>query len=139
HPVLQIVLEPRYLQRNPYLAFNANVQEVSKVQFEAKVYPISQARTASYWGRLYRPDPSRPMHEGTFTSACGLHIFGGTGLTPGHVGNVFICEPAQNLVQRQVFRPEGASFRTDTPYSGREFLASPDVHFRPVFLGAGPD
>ena len=78
-------------------------------------------------------------HSGTFTSACGVLVFGGAGLAPEHDGNVFICEPAQNLVQRQVFRPEGASLRSDPPYRGREFLASTDTWFRPVFLGNGPD
>src|SRR5688572_53389 len=138
-PVLHTVLEPRDLKRNPHLAFNSTVQEVSKVQHEAKVFPISQSKTASYWNQLFKPDPNRVPHAGTFTSACGLHIFGGTGLTPAHVGNVFICEPAQNLVQRQVFRPEGASFRTEMPYSSSEFLASTDTMFRPVSLGTGPD
>jgi putative membrane-bound dehydrogenase-like protein len=138
-PVLHIVLGPRDLKRNRYLAFNSTVQEVSKVQSEAKVFPISQTKTASYWNQLYKPNPSRVPHAGTFTSACGIHIFGGVGLAPEHIGNVFICEPAQNLVQRQVFRPEGASFRTAPPYAGREFLASTDPMFRPVSLGTGPD
>jgi putative heme-binding domain-containing protein len=55
------------------------------------------------------------------------------------VGNVFICEPAQNLVQRQVFRAEGASLRSDVPHPGKEFLASTDTWFRPVFVHSGPD
>ncbi|MBI4626480.1 MAG: c-type cytochrome [Verrucomicrobia bacterium] len=138
-PVMHTVLEPHHLKRNPYLAFNASIHAVSKVQAEAKVFPISQAKTASYWGQMFRPDPKRVGHEGTFTSACGHHIFGGTALTPEHVGNFFICEPAQNLIQRQVMRPDGASFISEVPYTGREFLASPDIGFRPVYLRNGPD
>lgn len=138
-PVMHTVLEPRFPKRNPYLAFNASLQEVSKVQHEAKVFPISRATVTTHWGDIYRPKAGRLPHDGTFTSACGHLIFGGTALTPEHMGNFFICEPAQNLIQRQVMRPDGASFRSDPPYKGREFLASTDIAFRPVFLGTGPD
>jgi putative membrane-bound dehydrogenase-like protein len=139
HPIMHTVLEPRQLERNPYLAFNQTRQEVSKVQAEAKVWPISQAHVTTFWADIYRPNPDRLSHDGTFTCACGHHIFGGTALTSAHVGNFFICEPAQNLVQRQVMRPEGASFRSELPYTGTEFLASTDISFRPVSLGTGPD
>ncbi len=135
HPVLQIVLEPWHLRRNPHLAFSDSMQEVSKVEAEAKVFPISRAViTAEYIPKLMAAP-----HTGTFTSACGLVVFNGTALTPAHVGNVFICEPAQNLVQRQVFRSEGASLRSTPAETGKEFLASTDVWFRPVFLANGPD
>jgi putative membrane-bound dehydrogenase-like protein len=135
HPVLQVVLEPWQLRRNPNLAFTETVQEVSKVEAEAKVFPISKAViTADFIPKLMAAP-----HAGTFTSACGVFVFGGTALAPEHVGNVFVCEPAQNLVQRQVFRSAGASLRSEVPYKGKEFLASTDVWFRPVFLGSGPD
>ena len=134
-PILHVVLEPWHL-RNPHFAFSETMQEVSKVQAEAKVLPISRASiTADFIPKLMATP-----HTGTFTSACGLTIFGGTGLTPGHVGDAFICEPAQNIVQRQTLRPEGASFRADARWEGGgEFLASTDVWFRPVFAAGGPD
>ena len=135
HPVMQIMLEPAQLARNPHLSFSESVQEVSKVQAEAAVFPISRATITAD----FIPSLMAAPHAGTFTSASGVFIFGGTGLTPEHSGNVFICESAQNLVQRQVLRPEGAAFRSDPPAAGKEFLASTDVWFRPVFLGEGPD
>ena len=135
HPVMQVMLEPWHLSRNPHFAFADVTQEVSKVEAEAKVFPISRASVTADFMPRFMGAP----HSGTFTSACGVHVFGGTGLTPAHDGNVFICEPAQNLVQRQTFRAEGASLRSDPPYRGKEFLASTDSWFRPVFLGSGPD
>jgi putative membrane-bound dehydrogenase-like protein len=135
HPVLEVMLEPWQLARNPHLAFSEMTQEVSKVEAEAKVFPISRVSiTADFMPALM----GKP-HAGTFTSACGVFVFMGDGLTPEHTGNVFICEPAQNMVQRQIMRPEGSSFRSDPPQKGKEFLASTDVWFRPVFLGQGPD
>ena len=139
HPVLHTVLEPPLLARNPHLAFNLTAQEVSKVQHEAKVFPISRSTVTTYWADIFQPKADRISHSGTVTSACSPLVFNGSGLAPQHVGNVFFCEPAQNLVQRQVFQPAGASFRSATPYSGREFLASTDIGFRPVFMGNGPD
>ena len=135
HPVMQVMLEPAQLARNPHLSFSESVQEVSRVQAEAKVFPISRATISAD----FIPSLMAAPHAGTFTSASGVLVFGGTGLRPEHAGNVFICESAQNLVQRQVLRPDGASFRSDPPAGGQEFLATTDVWFRPVFLGEGPD
>lgn len=135
HPVLQIMLEPWHLARNPQLGFSETTQEVSKVEAQAKVYRLSDAAISAD----YIPSLMGTPHAGTFTSACGLLVFGGDALGAGFVGNAFICEPAQNLIQRQVFRPEGASWRSEAVPAGREFLATTDVWFRPVFLGEGPD
>ncbi len=135
HPVQQIVLEPWHLRRNPQLAFAETMQAVSKVEAEARVWPISGASVSAD----FIPGLMAAPHAGTFTSACGLLVFGGTALPESYAGNVFICEPAQNLVQRQVLRGEGASFRSAPVAGAREFLASADPWFRPVFLGHGPD
>ena len=135
HPVMQVVLDPADLRRNPHLAFAETVQNVSKVEAEAKVWPLSRASvTADFMPALM----SKP-HAGTFTSACGTLIFGGPGLGAERAGSVFVAEPAQNLVQRQVLREEGATFRSEVARAGTEFLATDDVWFRPVFLAEGPD
>lgn len=135
HPVMQIIMEPWYLQRNPDLLFNETVENVSRVEAEAVVYPISKAVTTAD----YIPKLIGRSHAGTFTAASGLVVFYGTGLTPAHRGNIFICESAQNLVQRQVVREHGSSFRSEIAEPNREFLASTDEWFRPVFAQHGPE
>lgn len=135
HPVLQVMLEPWVLARNPQLAVADLVQEVSRVESEAKVFPLSGASVSAD----YIPKLMSAPHSGTFTSACGVLVFGGTALGAAGLESVFVCEPAQNLIQRQVLRPAGASFRAEPATPGREFVASSDVWFRPVFLGEGPD
>ena len=135
HPVQHIVMEPWQLQRNENLLFTETVQNVSKVDAEARVFPISNASTSAD----FIPTLIGRSHTGTFTSASGLLIFNGTGLTSDHKGNAFICESAQNLVQRQVVHPKGVSFRSELVYEGKDFLASTDEWFRPVFLGHGPE
>lgn len=135
HPVMQIVMEPWHLRRNPDLLFNETVENVSPVEADAVVYPISKAVTTAD----YIPKLIGRSHAGTFTAASGLVAFYGSGLTPAHRGNIFICESAQNLVQRQVVQAQGPSFRSGIAEPGSEFLASTDEWFRPVFAQYGPE
>ena len=53
--------------------------------------------------------------------------------------SIFICESAQNLVQRQIRSSNGVTFTSRPARAGREFLASRDQWFRPVFATNGPD
>jgi len=134
HPLQHVVIEPWYLGRNPQVIFNRTVQDVAKAEADATVYPISKAVTTAD----FIPKLMGLSHKGTFTSACGPVIYYGTALEEIHMGNVFVCEPAQNLVQRQIISPENVSFRSVPAYENREFLASADSWFNPVFLGNGP-
>ncbi len=134
HPLQHVVLEPWYLERNPHLLFNQTIQDVASSEAAATVYPISQSVTTAD----FIPKLMGRSHKGTFTSACGPVIYNGTALKDEHLGNAFICEPAQNLVQRQVISPENVSFRSSPAYENREFLASADSWFNPVFLSHGP-
>ncbi|NND08494.1 MAG: c-type cytochrome, partial [Saprospiraceae bacterium] len=135
HPVQHIVMEPWFLNRNELLRFSESVHNVSPVQAEAVVYPISgSAITADFMPRLIGRS-----HQGTFTSASSVFIFQDRNtLGADHYGNVFICESAQNLVQRQIMKNDGVTFSSSIAEKGKEFLASQDQWFRPVFLGHGP-
>ena len=135
HPVWHVVLEPRYLQRNPHLAFSETVQEVSAVGAHAAVWPISVDMTTA----SFIPGLMGTPHAGTFTAASGVHIHRGDALPEGHRGSIFICESAQNLVQRQLRAPNGVTFTSRPAQVGRDFLVSRDQWFRPVFAANGPD
>jgi putative membrane-bound dehydrogenase-like protein len=135
HPVMHVVLEPRYLKRNPHLAFSSTVHEVSTVGAQAAVWPISADMTTA----SYHPSLMSTPHAGTFTAASGVHIHRGDALPPGAGDSIFICESAQNLVQRQIRSSNGVTFTSRPARIGREFLASRDQWFRPVFAANGPD
>jgi putative membrane-bound dehydrogenase-like protein len=135
HPVWHVVLEPRYLKRNPHLAFSGTVQEVSTVGAQAAVWPISADMTTA----SFHPSLMSTPHAGTFTAASGVHIHRGDALPDDRGDSIFICESAQNLVQRQIRSPSGVSFTSRPARTGREFLASRDSWFRPVFAANGPD
>ena len=124
NPLMHVVLTPALLKRNPRFAFTQTVENV--VPIAGKVYPLSPDTTAA----SFIPSLINRQHSGTYTSASGICIRG---------NSAFICEPAQNLVQRQVLKPTGATFRAIHPTEGRDFLASPDQWFRPVHSTIGPD
>src|SRR5207253_340975 len=54
-------------------------------------------------------------------------------------GNTSICDPANNLIHRDILVPKGATFVAQRGDSDHEFLASTDNWFRPVHLTIGPD
>ena len=135
HPVMHVVLEPRYLERNPHLAFSKTMQEVSAVGAQATVWPITADMTTA----SFHPSLINAPHAGTFTAASGVHIHRGDALPASDGDSVFICESAQNLVQRQTRSSDGVTFTSRPSRAGREFLASRDTWFRPVFAGNGPD
>ena len=54
-------------------------------------------------------------------------------------GNVFVADPAANLVSRIVLTDDGTTLRARKAYDNAEFLASTDERFRPVFISNAPD
>lgn len=127
NPCRHVVLEDRYLKRNPFLAVRDVAQDVSPPAEKSRIFPISRAWTTSN------------LHAGQFTAACGVTIYRGDALPAEYYGNSFVCEPTGNLVHRDILEPDGATFKSHYPPGDVEFLASPDEWFRPVDLANGPD
>jgi putative membrane-bound dehydrogenase-like protein len=127
NPLKHIVLEDRYLKKNPRVAVPAVFQDVAAAGEDSRIYPISQAWTTS------------TLHAGQFTAACGVLVYRGEGL-PGDIQKSgFTCDPTGSLVHREILEPDGASFKSKPARVGVEFLASPDEWFRPVNLELGPE
>ncbi|MBI5772493.1 MAG: c-type cytochrome [Verrucomicrobia bacterium] len=135
HPLQMIAIPPRYLRRNPNLAFSETVTDVAASDKLGFVYPLTRDQTTAsmHPGLLHTP------HAGTFTSSCGIRIYDGDALPPEFAGNGFTCEPAQSLVQRQVISPNGAMLKGAHPRPGTEVLVTADSWFRPVFAANAPD
>lgn len=127
NPCRHVVLEDRYLSRNPDQAVPSVLHDVSPAGAESRVYPISRTWTTSN------------LHAGQFTAACGVTIYRGNLLPKEFRGNSFTCEPTGNLVHRDVLKPQGATFTSRPGRKGIEFLATKDEWFRPVNLANGPD
>ncbi len=132
HPVLP----SRFLQRNPDFAFAETVQDVPVGMVNdllknrnpaARIYPISDNLTTA------------DSHAGFFSAACSLQIYRGDALPVDCYGDVFVCDPTGNLVHRDRLTAVGPTFSSRMVNEGREFLASRDNWFRPVYLATGPD
>jgi len=74
-----------------------------------------------------------------FTSACTPTVYRGDRLPAELYGNVFLAEPAANLVSRLVVSDDGSTLRAKKAYPKGEFIASTDERFRPVYLSSATD
>lgn len=143
----QIVLPDHYLKRNPALAVSAVTLDIPEHGAAAKVFRISPFepwRVERTTRRAGSPDAKRfPTTElvpgGYITSACSPLIYTADLLPKEYRGNNFVCDPANNIVHRELLKENGAVFSAVRAYEDREFLASTDNWFRPVQLSTGPD
>ena len=128
------VIPSSYLNRNPNLGRTTGLNW--KVAKEQLVWPI---RVNPGINRGYRPEMLREFKLKEFTAACSPYIYR-SDLFPGDAyGNAFVCEPAGNLIKRNVVNSEGGTLVATPYYDQTEFLASTDERFRPVSLLTGPD
>src|SRR5207244_305529 len=96
--IQQVVMQLRYLKRNPNLTLSELVEDIPDHGAAARVYPLSANITTA------------AFHTGYFTSACGITIYQGAPLPAGYRGNSFLCEPAGNLVHRDLLTSERVNF-----------------------------
>lgn len=123
-------LAPAY-SPNVHVANSMTNQQLYK---EQDVYP---ARVTPGVNRYYHLRPDGTLKH--VTAACGPLVFRGDNLADDARGNVFVCEPAGNLIRRNVFVAENGKPSSRNYYTKADFLASTDERFRPVNLCNGPD
>ncbi|MFC5412611.1 c-type cytochrome [Larkinella bovis] len=129
------LVPPNYLSRNKNHTPTTGIDH--GLTIDRRVYPI---RPNPAVNRGYIPgtlDKEGRLQE--FTAACSPLYYRGTALPKAYYGNVFVCEPSGNLIKRNVVEEKGLLLSATDPHPGREFLASTDERFRPVFLASGPD
>jgi putative membrane-bound dehydrogenase-like protein len=144
----QIVLPDHYLRRNPYLAVDAVTLDIPDHGAACQVDRISPFEP---WRvertRRRKDDPAMrarlPATElvpgGYITSACSPAIYTADAFPAEFYNNSFICDPANNLIHRDVLEPKGSVYVAKRAGLAQEFLASTDIWFRPVCLAIGPD
>ena len=135
-PVQHVVIESRWLRRNPHLAFGETVQDCNDRTVKTglkgggdgvRVWPISHNITTA------------DSHAGSFTAACSVRIWRGGALPEMFNGCAFSCEPTGNLIHADKLVPRGATFAAMPLLEKSELFASSDDWCRPVFLTRGPD
>ncbi len=144
-----IVLPDPYLRRNSALAVGAVTLDIPDHDAACKVYrlsPFEGWRVERTTRRKGGPEAKRlPGTElvpgGYITSACSPVVYSADAFPQAYRGNVFVCDPANNLIHRDVLVDDGATFVAKRANGEEkcEFLASTDNWFRPVHLTLGPD
>lgn len=142
-----IVLPDRYLKRSPNLAVRATTLDIPEHGAACKVFRKSAFeawRVERTTRRAGSEDAARfPTTElvpgGYATSACSPVVYTADMFPPEYRRSVFVCDPANNLILRDVLVDDGATFVAKRGHADREFLTSTDNWFRPVHLTVGPD
>lgn len=127
----QVTLPEHYLRRNPQLAVKRVRRELANYPNSTRVFPASPPMER----------PNQPWSLNHVTSACSPTPYRDDLFGPDFADSVFIAEPVHNAVHREVLVRDGSGWhsRRATGEAQREFLASTDNWFRPVFLRTGPD
>ncbi len=129
----------QYFSRNPALVRTRGSDEFlgNPADDLNAVWPVRQTRGVNrgYQAGILREDGSLAH----FTAACAPTVYRGDRLPAELSGNVFVAEPAGNLVSRIVISDDGSSLRGRRAYDRGEFIAATDERFRPVYLSSAPD
>ncbi|MBI2946879.1 MAG: c-type cytochrome [Verrucomicrobia bacterium] len=127
-PIRHVVVEERYLSRNPQLRADEGVLEIVAPGDTGRVFPLT-------------PPPLVFNKESSshFNALAGLTIYRGDALGEKYRGNAFMGESLRNLVHRRALEPNGVTFVARRGEENEEFLASTDPWFHAVNFATGPD
>jgi len=142
-----IVLPDHYLRRNPFLPVTAVTLDIPDHGAVCKVHRISPFeawRVERTTSRKDGPDskrfsPTELVPGGFITSACSPLVYRGGLFPEEYHGQSLVCDPANNIIHRDILNARGATFTARRGDADCEFLASTDNWFRPVCLEHGPD
>ena len=127
-PIRHVVFPLGVASRHPLFAPPADMEVLEDPLLQNRVFPLSGAPTT------FNREPTD-----AFNASCGLSIDRVGALDPP--GCAYVCEPLLNLVHRRELVPDGVTYVARRPAgeASREFLASRDPWFRPVFTVIAPD
>lgn len=138
NPLSVDYISSHYFTRNEDMLREEGIYE--SIYKNRTVWPV---RPTTGINRGYRDGMLRDDSTLTrYTSASALAVYRGDRLPNELVGNVFVPEPAGNLIQRFVIeKQEDGSLIGYNPYENLEadFLTSTDERFRPVNIYSSPD
>jgi mono/diheme cytochrome c family protein/glucose/arabinose dehydrogenase len=117
--------------RGSYEALNADDDDLNTV------WPVrpNPGTNRAYQAGIDRPDGTLA----SYTAVCAPLVYRGDRLPAELSGNLFVAEPAANLISRIVLSDDGTTLKARKAYERAEFLASTDERFRPVYLSNAPD
>lgn len=129
------LVPPNYLSRNPHHKPTEGIDY--SLSPDRRVFPIRSNLAINRGYVEGTLDEQGKIIE--FASACAPFIYRGDLFAEEVVGDAFVCEPTGNLVKRNQINWSGLFPSAENAYAEKEFLASTDERFRPVWLESGPD
>jgi putative membrane-bound dehydrogenase-like protein len=143
-PIEMIMVEDRYLARNPYLATPSPRMPIwvdgEIVYPTSPVEPWRAVRTEMrVRGNFSGPVEGGGTASGYFTAACGLMIYQGDAWPETYHNSALVCEAAGNLIHRMRLQPNGIGFTAHRTETKHEFVTSDEIWFRPIQLANAPD
>jgi putative membrane-bound dehydrogenase-like protein len=126
-PIRHALFDQAFLDRNPGLS-GYGVRDIAEESETGRVFPISP-----------RPQTFNRERTDYYNALCGLTIYRGDAMGSGYTGNALVGESLTNLVHHRLLSVEGGSFVSRRAEHDREFLASTDSWFHPVYMTTGPD
>ncbi len=145
----QVVIQRKYLERNPFLPKNIRKALQNISDHEAEMYQLTpapwwRAERTRQRNQRFRENglPETERAEGRFSGASGGTFYEGELLPAKYYGNIFTGDVAGSLAHRDVLR------KIDSPYLkagraegelDREFIATTDSWVRPASFTTGPD
>jgi mono/diheme cytochrome c family protein/glucose/arabinose dehydrogenase len=133
-PLRADLVPTSYLRRNPWLTRAAG----ANVRLAPADLPVWPGRVTPGVNRGYRTLNAEGKITAV-TAACAPLVYRSALFPPEFAGNVFVAEPAGNLVKRLILAEAGGTMTARNAYEGTEFLTSTDERFRPVNTANGPD
>ena len=145
NPVQHVVLEQRYLARNPHFVAPSPIHDCAESGDQLRVFRLSPPEPwrvfrAQRWALEGQAMPrSELIGAGYWTSSSGVTVYRGGAYPYEFRGNVFVGEVAGNLVHRQLLTRDGVTFKSRRADENTEFIRSRDNWFRPVNFVNAPD
>jgi len=148
NPAEHIVIESRYLTRNPYLPAVSPLTDVAESGDQLPVYRVSPPEAwrelrAKRWSADSTVIAHMPRSElvgsGVVTSSGGITVYRGDAYPPEFRGNLFVTECAGNLFYRLLPTPDSVTFKATRVDGKHEICAGRDIWFRPVNFVNAPD
>ena len=137
-----MVLPDDQIRRNPYLAVGSMALDIPEHGAACKVFRISpfeawrvERTSRRKSSELAKKLPATELVPGGYsTSSCSPLLLDSDSVQAPYRDSIIICEPANNVIMRDVLEPKGLTFVSRRGDPEKEFLASTDNWFRPVHL-----
>jgi mono/diheme cytochrome c family protein len=138
--VLHVDLVPTpYYARNPNLVRTRGSYESLRGD-KNEVNTVWPVRPTPGVNRGYQAGVLRPDGRlASYTAVSSPTVYRGDHLPSDLRGNVFVVDPAANVVSRIIILDDGSRLTARKAYDTTEFLTSTDERFRPVYLSNAPD